>query len=160
MRRSRRLASPHATRMAYSMTLLAPIDPPAGPPEMGGYVDCDAEDDIARHLLRPHFVADRETLLLAGFDAFDRLVRVERTGGDDASRCIIPPRCWRGLIGSGVVAVIMAHNHPSGDPRPSAADTRTTQETAHFLRTMDIELVDHLIFVADGHFSFRNAEML
>ncbi len=160
MRRSRRLARARATHMAYSMTLLAPIDPPAVPSEMVGYVACDAEDDIARHLLRPHFAADRETLLLAGFDAFDRLVRVERTGGDNASRCIIPPRCWRGLIGSGVVAVIMAHNHPSGDPRPSAADTRTTHEMALFLRTMDIELVDHLIFVADGHFSFRSAEML
>lgn len=142
------------------MTLLAPTDQPPGPSDIAGFVAADAEDDIARDLLRPHFLADRETLLLAGFDAFGRLVRVERTGGDNASRCIIPPRCWRSLIGSGVVAVTMAHNHPSDDPRPSAADTRTTQETAHFLRTIDIDLADHLIFVADGHFSFRSAGLL
>lgn len=142
------------------MTLPARIDQPPGPSDIDGFIAADAEGDIARDLLRPHFVADRETLLLAGFDAFDRLVRVERTGGDNASRCIIPPRCWHGLVGSGVVAVIMAHNHPSGDPRPSAADTRTTQEAALFLRTMDIELADHLIFVADGHFSFRSAGLL
>jgi len=142
------------------MTLLAPIDQPPDPSDMAGFIACDAEDDIARHLLRPHFVADREALLLAGFDAFDRLVRLERTGGDHASRCVIPPRCWRSLLGSGVVTVIMAHNHPSGDARPSAADTRTTQDIALFLRTMDIALVDHLIFVAEGHFSFRSAELL
>lgn len=142
------------------MTLLAPVDQPPGPSDIAGFIAADAEDDIAHDLLRSHFVADRETLLLAGFDAFDRLVQVECTGGDNASRCVIPSRCWRGLIGSGAVAVIMAHNHPSGDPRPSAADTRTTQEMAHLLRTMDIELADHLIFVAGGHFSFRSAGLL
>ncbi len=146
--------------MAFTMNLLSPIHQPPGSPDIAGFIAADVEDDVARELLRPHFAADRETLLLAGFDAFDRLVRLERTGGDNASRCIIPPRCWRSLIGSGVVAVIMAHNHPSGDARPSAADTRTTQETAHFLRTMDIALADHLIFVADGHFSFRSAGLL
>jgi DNA repair protein RadC len=159
-RRSRRLASPNGTRMAFTMNLLSPIHQPPGPSDIAGFITADAEDDIARDLLRPYFAADCETLLLAGFDAFNRLVRLERAGGDNASRCTIPPRCWRSLIGSGVGAVIMAHNHPSGDPRPSAADTRATQETAHFLRTMDIELADHLIFVADGHFSFRSAGLL
>lgn len=142
------------------MTLLAPTDQPPGRSDIAGFVAADAEDDIERDLLRPHFLVDRETLLLAGFDAVGRLVCVERTGGDNASRCIIPPRCWRSLIGSGVVAVTMAHNHPSDDPRPSAADTRTTQEAALFLRTIDIDLADHLIFVTYGHFSFRSAGLL
>lgn len=146
--------------MNRAMTLLAPIDPAAPNSQRLGFVPCETEDEVARYLLRPYFVADREMLLLAGFDAFDRLVRLECAGGDSASRCIISPRCWRGLFGSGVAAVIMAHNHPSGDARPSAADTRATQDTALFLRTMDVELVDHLIFVADGHFSFRGAELL
>ena len=146
--------------MTIAMTLLAPIDPAADASPRSGFVPCEAEDDVARHLLRPHFSSDRETLILAGFDAFDRLVRLERAGSDSASRCIIPSRCWRRLFGSGVVAIIMAHNHPSGDARPSTADTRTTQDTALFLRTMEVELIDHLIFVASGHFSFRSAELL
>ena len=91
---------------------------------------------------------------------FERLVRLERVGGEDAGRCVIPPRCWRALIGGGVATVIMAHNHPSNIAQPSDADIATTRETALFLRTMGIELVDHLIFVEGGHFSFRSGEML
>lgn len=146
--------------MTIVMSLLAPIDTATGASPHAGFVPCEAEDDVAQYLLRPYFAADREVLLLAGFDAFDRLVRLERVRGESASRCVIPPRCWRSLLNSGVVAVIMAHNHPSGDARPSAAVTRATQDTALFLRTMDVELIDHLIFVADGHFSFRGAELL
>ena len=142
------------------MTLLAPIDHTPGPSDLAGYIAFEGEDEVARHLLRPHFAADRETLLLAGFDAFDRLVRLERVGGDSKGRCIIPPRCWRNLLGGSVVRVIMAHNHPSNIVQPSDADIATTRETALFLRTMGIELVDHLIFVEGGHFSFRSAEML
>ena len=51
----------------------------------------------------------------------------------------------------------MAHNHPSGAPWPSDADRRCTLEAALFLRTLGIELADHLIFVERGHFSFRAA---
>ncbi len=142
------------------MTLLEPLGKIPDPPVAAGFIPCAAEDDIARHLLRPHFAADRESLLLAGFDAFDRLVRLERAGGDDARRCHIPPRCWRALLDHGVVAVLMAHNHPSNIGQPSDADIATTRETALFLRVIGIELADHLIFVASGHFSFRSAEML
>ena len=146
--------------MTIAMTLLAPIDAAANATPGSGYVPCEAEDDVARHLLRPHFSADRETLLLAGFDPFERLVRLERVGGEDAGRCVIPLRCWRALIGGGVATVMMAHNHPSNIAQPSDADIATTRETALFLRTMGIELVDHLIFVEGGHFSFRSGEML
>ena len=54
----------------------------------------------------------------------------------------------------------MAHNHPSGIALPSDTDIGTTHNAALFLRTLGVDLVDHLIFVADGHFSFRTAEML
>jgi DNA repair protein RadC len=142
------------------MILLAPIDQTPGPSDLAGYIACEAEDDVARYLLRPHFAADRETLLLAGFDAFNRLVRLERVGRDSKGRCVIPPRCWRALIGGGVATVMMAHNHPSNIAQPSDADIATTREALLFLRTMGIELVDHLIYVEGGHFSFRSAEML
>ncbi|WP_293967373.1 JAB domain-containing protein [Sphingopyxis sp.] len=99
-------------------------------------------------------------MFLAGFEAFNRLVRLERVGGDSKGRCIIPPRCWRALIGGSVATVMMAHNHPSNIAQPSDADIATTRETVRFLRTIGIELVDHLIFIASGHFSFRSAELL
>src|SRR3546814_18946839 len=76
---------------------------------------------VARHLVRPLFDDRRETLLLAGFDAFDRLLGLECVEGDASGRCVIPPQSWRALLRGGVRTVVMAHNPPSGIASPSEA---------------------------------------
>jgi DNA repair protein RadC len=146
--------------MGTRMTLFEPVGKMPEPSALAGFVPSHSEDAVAHQLLRPLFDGDRETLLVAGFDAFDRLVRLERVDGDAGGRCVIPPRCWRALLDGGIATVIMAHNHPSGAAWPSDADRDTTHEAALLLRAMGIDLVDHLIFVELGHFSFRRAEML
>jgi len=142
------------------MTIFEPVGKAHAAAMRPGFVPCEAEDAIAGQLLRPQFADDRESLLLAAFDAFQRLVGLERIDGETPRRCIIPPRCWRALLGSNAATVVMAHNHPSGIAWPSDADSAATQDAALFLRIIGVDLVDHLIFVADGHFSFRTAEML
>ena len=160
MRGSRALGIARTGRMGTAMTLFEPLGKAPDPSALTGFVPCQLEDDVARLLLRPMFDDERETLLLAAFDAFERLVRLERVDGDSSGRCVIPPRAWRTLIDGGIATVVMAHNHPSDTPWPSDADIGTTHDAALFLRTMGIDLADHLIFIADGHFSFRTAEML
>jgi len=56
--------------------------------------------------------------------------------------------------------LVLAHNHPSGDPTPSASDRLTTRRIAELLHVLDIEFVDHLIFARDGIVSFRAAGLL
>ena len=57
-------------------------------------------------------------------------------------------------------AVIVAHNHPSGDPQPSTTDLRNTRALTQALRLLDIGLRDHLIFGGDGVTSFRALGLL
>ncbi len=142
------------------MTLFESLGKAPDPSALAGFVPCPLEDDVARLLLRPLFDDERESLFLAAFDAFERLVRLARYDGDSAGRCVIPPRAWRTLLDGEVATVVMVHNHPSGAPWPSDADIDATHEAALLLRALGIDLADHLIFVADGHFSFRTAEML
>ena len=160
MRGSRALGIALRERMGTAMTLFEPLGKAPDPSALAGFVSCQLEDDFARFLLRPMFDDERETLFLAAFDGFERLVRLERVDGDSSGRCVIPPRDWRTLVDGGIATVVMAHNHPSDTPWPSDADIRATHDAALFLRTMGIDLADHLIFVAGGHFSFRTAEML
>jgi DNA repair protein RadC len=49
----------------------------------------------------------------------------------------------------GAVALIVAHNHPSGDPEPSDADKAATLRLADALRPLGVRLLDHLIFAGD-----------
>jgi DNA repair protein RadC len=53
-------------------------------------------------------------------------------------------------------ALIMVHNHPSGDPTPSQADIDMTRQVAEAARSMGIVLHDHLIIAKSGHTSFRD----
>ncbi|MBO9622149.1 MAG: DNA repair protein [Sphingomonas sp.] len=57
-------------------------------------------------------------------------------------------------------AVVMAHNHPSGDPTPSTADRDATRRIAHALATLEVRLLDHLVVAARGTASFRRLGLL
>jgi DNA repair protein RadC len=63
-------------------------------------------------------------------------------------------------IGRGAAGIIVAHNHPSGDPRPSSSDVRSTRMLADAARAFEITLHDHLIVARDGVFSLREAGMI
>lgn len=56
---------------------------------------------------------------------------------------------FRDAVRHNAVAVVAIHNHPSGDPTPSAADVAVTTELARAGALLDIELLDHLI-IGDG----------
>ncbi|MBL8651173.1 MAG: DNA repair protein RadC [Sphingopyxis sp.] len=142
------------------MTRYQPIEAPGAAPASPGFVPRDEEEEFARLLLRPCFPTDSEILLIAGFDPFDRLLCLECAEGDRTGRCVIPPHIWRAALATGPAQIVMAHNHPSGIARPSDADLTTTRESARFLALLGVTLSDHLIFTAEGHFSFWRAGLL
>lgn len=64
--------------------------------------------------------------------------------------------CFREAVACGAAGIILVHNHPSGDPRPSPEDIRLTNEAAKVGELLGIELVDHLVIGSDGrHTSLR-----
>ncbi|WP_171012787.1 MULTISPECIES: JAB domain-containing protein [unclassified Sphingomonas] len=57
--------------------------------------------------------------------------------------------------GSGAVYLVLAHNHPSGDPTPSQGDREATAATVRACETLGIRMLDHLIFATGGVTSMR-----
>lgn len=55
----------------------------------------------------------------------------------------------------GATGLLMAHNHPSGDCRPSAVDRQATSRIARALAAIDVCLLDHMVVARDGVTSFR-----
>ncbi len=98
----------------------------------------------------------------------NRLLRcVEVTSGTAGSTLVHPREVFREAIRAAASAIICAHNHPSGDPAPSAADIRVTRQLREAALTVEIDLLDHVIVgspVADpagvGWYSFRSAGLL
>jgi len=67
---------------------------------------------------------------------------------------------YREAVRRQAAAVIVVHNHPSGDPSPSGDDLRITADLAHAGRLLDIELLDHLVIGHDRWVSLRAAGAL
>jgi len=53
-------------------------------------------------------------------------------------------------------SVILAHNHPSGNPNPSDADIQITRRVNEAAKIMDIQVLDHLILLTEGYYSFAD----
>ncbi|MGQ0741871.1 MAG: JAB domain-containing protein, partial [Alphaproteobacteria bacterium] len=60
----------------------------------------------------------------------------------------------------GATAMILVHNHPSGDPTPSRADISMTREVAAAAKALNIEVHDHLVVGRGGHASFKALGLL
>jgi DNA repair protein RadC len=95
------------------------------------------------------------------------LKRVEITSGTATAALAHPREVFRAAIREGASGVICAHNHPSGDPAPSAPDLQVTRLLREAARTVDIDLLDHVIAgrasadpAGRGWFSFREAGLL
>ena len=58
------------------------------------------------------------------------------------------------------VAIILVHNHPSGNMRPSDADRHVTQKLKKGTSTLEIKVLDHLIVTEKTYFSFADENML
>ncbi len=57
-------------------------------------------------------------------------------------------------------AVILVHNHPSGDPKPSAADIAITKDIAKALAAIGVAVHDHLVIGRNGHSSFKSLGLI
>lgn len=71
------------------------------------------------------------------------------TVGSDRYTVVDPPQVFRPAVALGAAAVVLGHNHPSGDPTPSPQDREVTRRVAEAGRVLGIELVDHLV-LAEG----------
>lgn len=66
---------------------------------------------------------------------------------------------FRDAIKENCAAIIVVHNHPSGDPTPSAEDVRVTRELVEAGKLLDIEVLDHLVIGQNRHVSLRQKKL-
>ena len=88
----------------------------------------------------------RETLWVAHVDDQSRCIHVSRHVGDEAEAMIPVREIIADALRHGTIGIVLAHNHPSGDPRPSESDFRATRRLATAAEAIDCTLVDHLVF--------------
>ena len=97
---------------------------------------------------------DRETMAVLYLDAASHIVGAETVAIGGRSSCATdPPSVLRGAIVAGASAIVLGHNHPSGDPVPSSEDHAMTKALACACNAVGIPLVDHVIVTDDNDHS-------
>jgi DNA repair protein RadC len=84
----------------------------------------------------------------------------EVTRGLLNSSLVHPREVFRMAVAWGDAGIILAHNHPSGDPTPSAEDRAATKQIVSAGRLLDIPVYDHIVVAGDRFVSFATAGLL
>ncbi len=106
-----------------------------------------APEDVAR-LLRPRArTLEQETFWVLLLDAKNRLKGqpLDVTQGILDASLVHPREVFREAVRAASAAIVVAHNHPSGDPTPSAEDVRITRQLVSAGRVVDIKVLDHVV---------------
>jgi DNA repair protein RadC len=124
--------------------------------EAGARPQFRSPSDLA-HYLMPLYAGHRvERLGVLLLDARLRLIRAAILATGSADGVIVEPRdVYREALLASATHVVVFHNHPSGDPEPSADDHLVTVRLSRAGQTLGIPLVDHLILGAGRYYSFK-----
>ena len=114
--------------------------------------------DVATYLIRQGYAdRDREAFIVLLLDVKHRVIAEEVVTIGILDGALIHPReVFKAAVAGSAAGIILAHNHPSGDPKPSGQDAEVTKRLHKAGEVLGIPVVDHVIVGSTGaHFSFR-----
>ncbi len=99
---------------------------------------------------------DREHLVCLMLNARSQVVGITTVSVGTLSASLVHPReVFKPAVLSSAAAVVVVHNHPSGDASPSADDRDTTRRLVRAGEIMGIPMLDHVIIAGESSYSFR-----
>jgi len=123
-------------------------------PGLDGHLDSPGA--VWKLLLPQMACLDREEFRVLVLNNKNRLLKNAMISAGTISEAIVHPReVFRDAIRESGAAVIVAHNHPTGELTPSREDIRTTQRLAEAGRIVGIPVLDHVIITNVSYFSFK-----
>ena len=148
---------------AKAITLLAAL-------ELGRRVDSLAPldrtavrtpDDVAALLLPRFRYESRESFVAVLLSTKNHVLKMPVISVGSLNASIVHPReLFREAINASAAAVIVAHNHPSGDPTPSPEDVSLTRKLVEAGKILDIPVLDHVVLGDGKYVSFKEKGIL
>jgi DNA repair protein RadC len=125
----------------------------------GGRIASSRDVDAA---FRARLARERvEHFFAVPLDARNRVLGEVRVALGGVSACPVSPGdVFRALVREAAVGAVLVHNHPSGDPTPSAEDIALTERLVRAGDLLGVRVLDHVIVAAEGAFSFLDAGLL
>lgn len=112
--------------------------------------------------------AEKEQVIVLTLNRKNRIIAFNLVSLGSAIDCTIRPReIFRPIIVAGGTALVVMHNHPSGDPAPSQADISITRRLRECATILDLTFIDHIIaglvkydLLGKGYYSMKEAGLI
>ncbi len=121
-----------------------------------------ASSKAIAHHFRPRFTGKRQEMVTAVFlnGQNQRLGEKEITEGTPTQATVYVRRVIEEALRLSAAAVVLVHNHPSGNPEPSAGDDDTTRDLLKACKLVQLILLDHVIVGESEHYSYYDSGRL
>lgn len=117
--------------------------------------------DLASYLVARYGDERTESFGIVLLDGRNRFVREQRLSKGGWSASVVRPReIFREALLTAAPALILFHNHPSGDPTPSREDVGATRQVCEAGDLLGIRVLDHLVVGAEGFVSMRERGLI
>lgn len=124
-------------------------------------VDLSSAVAVARHIRPRLYDRRKECFFTILLDSRQRHIRTDAVSVGSLETTLAHPReVYDAAVRDRAASIVVAHNHPSGDPAPSDEDVRLTRRLVEAGKVLGIRLHDHVIVAGDGHYSFREHALL
>lgn len=111
--------------------------------------------------MKPEARIDRECMWVLHLNAQNKVVKKEMVSMGAGNKATVTAReVYRRAIIEGAISVILVHNHPGGDPKPSEADKQICLRLRDAGRLIGINLLDFMVIAIGGYISFADDGML
>jgi DNA repair protein RadC len=125
----------------------------AGPQEMS---QIRSPADVANLLMLEMGLLEREHMRTVLLDTKNRVQRIVNVYAGSLNTAVIRiSEIFQEAIRANSAAVIVVHNHPSGDPTPSPEDVRVTQKIVQAGELLNIDVLDHLVIGRNRYVSMK-----
>ena len=124
-------------------------------------ITLDSSDAVARFLQESIGKKMKEYFVMFSLDVHNNLIKITNISMGSLDASIVHPReVFKEAIQCSAAQIIFAHNHPSGDPRPSTADLEITQRLIEAGKILGIKVLNHVIVTKSEYFSFKDKGLI
>jgi DNA repair protein RadC len=139
--------------------------------ELGRREDLEPPDPVPFDIKNPEAVVKairaslqdkaKEHFKLILLNSRNRIIGISTISIGTLTTSLVHPReVFKEAIMHSAASVVLAHNHPSGDPDPSEDDLKITKKLVESGKILSIEVIDHIIIGKDNHYSFREKGLI
>ena len=141
------------------LKLLAAASSRAAKREIARKVALSSWNEVIDYCRSSMAFSDKEQFRLLFLDKRNQLIEIQQTGTVDHTP-VYPREVIKRALELSATALILVHNHPSGDPTPSNADIQMTKAIVDIASPLGISVHDHIIVGKNGHASLKGMRLI